>query len=140
MSIAAIVSLVLIGLLVAALAFYLIWVVVILHRAVGTLGKVTFGVRAIALRTEPLGELLGDVNTNLTAVAGALEQLVAEVSEPAAQAHLVIAPSLRSQGTPDGSATCGGSTATTPRTDPSRVSAPARAQPQTGQGGWPGAH
>lgn len=86
MSIAAIVSLVLVGLLVAALAFYLIWVVVILRRAVDTLGKVTFGVRAIAHRTEPLGELLGDVNANLTAVAGALEQLVADVSAPAAKA------------------------------------------------------
>lgn len=86
MSIAAIVSLVLVGLLVAALAFYLIWVVIILHRAVDTLGKVTFGVRAIAHRTEPLDELLSDVNANLTAVAGALEQLVADVSAPAAKA------------------------------------------------------
>ena len=86
MSIAAIVSLVLVGLLVAALAFYLIWVVVILQRAVDTLGKVTFGVRAIAHRTEPLDELLSDVNANLTAVAGALEQLVADVSVPAAKA------------------------------------------------------
>ncbi len=86
MSIAAIVSLILVGLLVAALAFYLIWVVVILHRAVDTLGKVTFGVRAIAHRTEPLDELLSDVNANLTAVAGALEQLVTDVSTPAAKA------------------------------------------------------
>lgn len=86
MSVAAIVSLVLVGLLVAALAFYLIWVVMILHRAVDTLGKVTFGVRAIAHRTEPLGELLGDVNANLTAVAEALEQLVADVSAPATKA------------------------------------------------------
>ena len=59
---------------------------VILQRAVDTLGKVTFGVRAIAHRTEPLDELLSDVNANLTAVAGALEQLVADVSVPAAKA------------------------------------------------------
>jgi uncharacterized protein YoxC len=82
MSAAAIVSLVIIAVLVAALAFYLIWVIVILGRAIDTLGKVTFGVRAIAHRTEPLGELLGDVNTNLSAVAGALEELVADVSAP----------------------------------------------------------
>ena len=86
MSIAAIASLVLIAVLVATLAFYLIRVIVILRRAVDTLGKVTFGVRAIALRTQPLGELLGDVNANLSAVAGALEQLVADVSEPARKA------------------------------------------------------
>ncbi len=86
MSVAAIVSLVLLAVLVAAVAFYLIRVIVILHRVVDTLGKVTFGVRAIAYRTEPLGELLGDVNTNLSAVAGALEQLVADVTAPAAKA------------------------------------------------------
>lgn len=86
MSLAAITSLVLIAVLVAVLAFYLIRVVLILRGIVDTLGKVTFGVRAIAHRTEPLGELLGDVNTNLSAVAGALEQLVADVSVPAAKA------------------------------------------------------
>ncbi len=86
MSIAAIVSLLLIAVLVAAVALYLIRVIVILRRVVDTLGKVTFGVRAIAHRTEPLGELLGDVNTNLSAVAGALEQLVADVTAPAAKA------------------------------------------------------
>ncbi len=86
MSVAAIVSLVIIGVLVAAIAFYLISVVVILRRATDTLGKITFGVRAIAHRTEPLGELIGDVNANLSAVAGALEQLVADVSAPVAEA------------------------------------------------------
>jgi uncharacterized protein YoxC len=85
-SVAAIVSLVLIAVLVAVLAFYLITVIVILRRATDTLGKVTFGVRAIAHRTEPLGELLGEVNTNLSAVAGALEDLVADVSNPTAKA------------------------------------------------------
>jgi len=87
MSVAAIVSLFIVGVLVAALAFYLISVVLILNRAVDTLGKITFGVRAIAHRTEPLGELLGDVNANLSAVAGALEDLVADVTvAPVAQA------------------------------------------------------
>lgn len=73
---AAVVTLVLVFLLVAALAGYLIWVVRILHHAVDTLGKVTFGVRAIAHRTEPLEPVLADVNANLTAVAEALEGLV----------------------------------------------------------------
>jgi hypothetical protein len=77
MSLAAIVSLVLVGVLVATLAFYLIWVILILRRAVDTLGKVTFGVRAIAHRTEPIGPLVSDINANLNAVADALEGLTA---------------------------------------------------------------
>jgi len=83
---AAIVSLVIVFLLVAALAFYLAWVVLMLRQAVDTLGKVTFGVRAIAHRTEPVGPVLADVNANLTAVAEALEGLVAEASKPTARA------------------------------------------------------
>jgi uncharacterized membrane protein YfbV (UPF0208 family) len=79
MPVVAIVTLVLTGLLVAALAAYLIWVVLLLRRIVDTLGKVTFGVRAIAHRTEPVGLLIGEVNTDLTAVAEALEALSAKV-------------------------------------------------------------
>ncbi len=86
MSVAAIVTLVLVALLVVAVAAYLIWVVMILRHAVDTLGKVTFGVRAIAHRTEPVGPVLADVNANLTAVAEALEGLVASASSPQARA------------------------------------------------------
>lgn len=81
MSPAAIVSLVLVAVVVAALAFYLLWVVLILHKAVDTLGKVTFGVRAIAYRAEPIGPLVDDINANLTAVAGALEGLIPQTEE-----------------------------------------------------------
>ena len=77
MSAAAIVTLVLTGVLVAALAAYLITVIRVLHHVLDTLGKVTFGVRAIAYRTEPVGPVLANVNANLTAVADALEGLVA---------------------------------------------------------------
>lgn len=73
---AAIVSIGLAVVLSAALAFYLVRVVLILHRAVDTLGKVTFGVRAIAHRAEPITPVLTDVNANLAAVADALEGLV----------------------------------------------------------------
>jgi len=86
MSVAAIVTLVLVALLVVAVAAYLIWVVMILRHAVDTLGKVTFGVRAIAHRTKPVGPVLADVNANLTAVAEALEGLVASASSPQARA------------------------------------------------------
>ncbi|HVM01001.1 MAG TPA: hypothetical protein VM324_17050 [Egibacteraceae bacterium] len=79
MSAAAIVTLGLVALLVAALAFYLIWIVVILSHVNDTLGKVTFGVRAVAHRTGPAGPALADVSGNLTAVADALEDFAAKV-------------------------------------------------------------
>ncbi|MGH1491448.1 MAG: hypothetical protein ACRBK7_18960 [Acidimicrobiales bacterium] len=73
---AAMVTLILTAVLVLALAFYLIRVVLILRHVNDQLGKITFGVRAIAHQTEPIGELVGAMNGNLTAVAGALEDLV----------------------------------------------------------------
>lgn len=82
---AAIATIVLALLLVAALAFYLIRVILILRHVVDTLGKVTFGVRAIAHRTEPIAPALSDVNANLTAVGEALEGLVPP-AVPSAQA------------------------------------------------------
>lgn len=82
MPVAAIATIVVALVLVAALAYYLIRVVLILRDAVDTLGKVTFGVRAIAHRAEPIDPVLADVNENLTAVAEALEGLV-PASDPA---------------------------------------------------------
>lgn len=81
----AVVTLVLTFLLVAALAFYLTWVVVLLRQITDTLGKVTFGVRAIAHRTEPIAPLVTELNAELGAVADALEGLVQKVTtgEPA---------------------------------------------------------
>jgi len=77
---AAVVTLVVVGLLVAALAFYLAWVVLLLRQLTDTLGKVTFGVRAIAHRTEPITPLVTALNADLEAVADALESLVAKVT------------------------------------------------------------
>nr|MBA3525265.1 hypothetical protein [Geodermatophilaceae bacterium] len=50
MSAAAIAALVVTAVLVAALAFYLIWVILILRRLTDTLGKVAFGVASVAYR------------------------------------------------------------------------------------------
>lgn len=80
MSAAAIGTLAVVALLVAALAFYLTWVVLILNHVNDALGKVTFGVRAIAHRTGPVGPALIDVNGNLTAVADQFEDFAARVS------------------------------------------------------------
>lgn len=80
MPLSAVVSLVIAAVLVAALAFYLIWVVLLLRGILDTLGKVTFGVRAIAHRAGPVTPVLTEVNANLEAVAGALEALVAKAT------------------------------------------------------------
>ena len=85
MPVAAIVSLLVIAVLVLALAAYLLRVILILNDVNDTLGKVTFGVRAIAHRTEPVGAVVSEINANLSAVAGALEALVAS-AKPATQA------------------------------------------------------
>ena len=79
MSAAAIAALVVTGVLVVALAFYLIWVVLILRRLTDTLGKVVFGVRAIAHRVEPVEQVVGEINGDLIGVADALEALAADL-------------------------------------------------------------
>ncbi len=79
MSAAGVVAIGVTAVLVLALAFYLIWVVLILRRLVDTLGKVTFGVGAIAHRVAPIGPLVTDINNHLGAVAEALEELVSDL-------------------------------------------------------------
>lgn len=79
MSAAAIAALVVTAILIVALAFYLLWVVVILRRLTDTLGKVTFGVASIAHRVEPVGQIVTEVNGDLIGVADALESLADDV-------------------------------------------------------------
>jgi hypothetical protein len=79
MSTAAVAALVVTAVLVAALAFYLTWVLVILHRLVDTLGKVSFGVGAIAHRLEPLGPVIADIDRDLSQVADAAERVAADL-------------------------------------------------------------
>ena len=76
MPLAAIVSIVIATVLILALAYYLARVVVILGHVNDQLGKITFGVRAIAFQTRPIGEIVGGLNDDLTAVADAVENLV----------------------------------------------------------------
>lgn len=59
-----------------ALAYYLIRVILVLRAVNDSLGKITFGVRAIAYRTAPLGELLTPVKSDLEDVADAVEAAV----------------------------------------------------------------
>jgi len=65
-----------VGLLVVALALYLLTIVFILRRVRETAGLILFGLRAIAHRAEPVGEVVGQINTDLTAVRDALNALL----------------------------------------------------------------
>lgn len=76
---AGIAALVVTAVLVLALAFYLLWVVLLLRRLTDTLGKVVFGVRSIAHRVEPVGGLVAEMNGDLVGVADALEALAADL-------------------------------------------------------------
>lgn len=77
---AAVATIVLSLVLLGAVAVYLVRVVLILRRAIDTLGKILFGVSAIAHRLEPVNPLVAQINGDLTAVAGALEGIVAKVT------------------------------------------------------------
>ena len=77
----AVVTLVLVAILVVALVLYLIRIVFILRHANDQLGKITFGVRAIANQTKPINELTSSINANLGAVADALDGFVADVTD-----------------------------------------------------------
>ena len=83
MSPAALAAVIVTAVLVAALAFYLLWVVVLLRSLTDTLGKVVFGVGSIAHRVQPVGPLVVGINQNLGAVADALEDLVADLDQDA---------------------------------------------------------
>ena len=81
MPVAGIVSIV-IGLVIAlAVAWYLLRVVLVLRAVNDSLGKITFGVRAIAHRTAPLGELLTPTKNDLVDIAEALEGVAASLAE-----------------------------------------------------------
>ncbi len=83
---AAIVTIVIALVIAAALAYYLIRVVIILHKVNDSLGKITFGVRAIAHRTEPLGELLTPIKSDLEDLAGTLDTVAASLQEQSSAA------------------------------------------------------
>ncbi len=80
MPVVAIVMVVLFVVLLLAVAAYLVRVIQVLAHVNDQLGKITFGVRAIAHQTKPVNELTESMNANLGAVAGALGSLVEDVS------------------------------------------------------------
>lgn len=78
MSAIALVTLIGVGLLVVALAAYLIAVIRILQHVRFTLGTIIVGVRAIALQVEPVNPIVGEINGDLTELQGALDGLLAK--------------------------------------------------------------
>ncbi|MBW3619947.1 MAG: hypothetical protein KY461_06860 [Actinobacteria bacterium] len=88
-------SLVVTGLIVVALAVALLTILFLLWRTSDTLGKVIFGVRAIAHRVSPVEELLTGVNGDLSGIRAALHDAVpdpspeGEATEAAAQQRTV---------------------------------------------------
>ena len=83
---AGIVTIVIALVIAAALAYYLIRVVLVLRAVNDSLGKITFGVRAVAHRTAPLGELLTPIKTDLEAVADTLDDVAASLEEDSSAA------------------------------------------------------
>ncbi len=54
-----------------------------LRRVVDTLGKVTFGVRAIAYQTQPVNELVAQIERDLKAIDEALSGVLEKARVPA---------------------------------------------------------
>lgn len=84
MPLAGIVTVVLAVVIALAVASYLVRVVLILRAVNDSLGKITFGVRAIAHQTAPLGELLTPIKSDLEAVADTLEAVAASLDTSSA--------------------------------------------------------
>lgn len=76
MTLLGILTLVAIGVIVAALAVSLITILVRLRTILFTLGTVNVGLRAIARRVEPLAPILTEVNTDLLQVRDALTSVL----------------------------------------------------------------
>lgn len=60
--------------LVVVLAFFLAWVARLLNSISATLGKVTFGVRAVETQCAVIGPAADQINHNLQDAAGNLER------------------------------------------------------------------
>lgn len=78
MPVAGIVTLVAITLVVLALAGYLLHVIWLLRRTSFALGTIVAGLRAIALQTRPIGEVVDGINDDLGQVQSALEQVLGQ--------------------------------------------------------------
>lgn len=76
MPLAGIVTLIAVGLVVAALAIYLIWVALLLRRVSFNLGTIIAGLHSIAFQAEPLGRRLQRINGALESSHQTLQQFL----------------------------------------------------------------
>jgi hypothetical protein len=76
MGAATVVTLLGVAICVAAIALYLINIVLILNHVSFTVGTVIVGVKSIAQATEPLAGVVRDIANNVTAIDDDLEALV----------------------------------------------------------------
>ncbi|MDQ2881662.1 MAG: hypothetical protein M3Y48_10645 [Actinomycetota bacterium] len=77
MPIAAIVTIILAALTILVLAAYLISIARILVRVNGRLREVTAGLHVVTQRTEPVGAIVGSINSDLAGVDKALKAVLA---------------------------------------------------------------
>ncbi|MGH9182670.1 MAG: hypothetical protein ACRDZ9_02455 [Acidimicrobiales bacterium] len=75
MSIAGIVTIAAVGVLVGAVALYLIVIAAILQRVSFTVGTVLIGVRAIADQVQPVGSVVNDIVSDVRAIEETLASL-----------------------------------------------------------------
>lgn len=83
MNIYGILTLVGVGLLIVALAAYLLAALFLLRKTLFTLGTINVGLRAIAERVEPLEPVLAEINSDLTGVRDALTEVLTKERTPA---------------------------------------------------------
>lgn len=83
MNVLVVLTFVAVAVLVAALAVYLVWIIVILRSVRHTAGLIVFGVRAIADQVAPAGPIVDDINADLIGVRDALRGLLERHGEPA---------------------------------------------------------
>lgn len=78
---AAIVTLILTGVVVLVLAAYLLYVGWMLQRVTGSLSDIVGGLQEVGRVTEPLGDLVDAINEDLTHVEASVDQLAARLPD-----------------------------------------------------------
>jgi hypothetical protein len=78
MNLLGILTLIGVGLILAAVAGYLIAIALVLRQALKTLGSVNVGIRSIAERVEPLEPALSEIASDLSRVRDLFNRIVQE--------------------------------------------------------------
>ncbi|HWC87935.1 MAG TPA: hypothetical protein VG388_15485 [Solirubrobacteraceae bacterium] len=68
----AVITLILVGAAVVVIAFYLIYIAIILSNVVSRLNRILAGVASSGEQAAPIGQVAGAINQDLEAAAGAL--------------------------------------------------------------------